>query len=104
MSGIDRRSVRRQTELFCIVSSRSSCCCAIFLDFHHTSKIKEEQRIRKQLPQAINTTMDHIEAQLKKIRTKLDDVPAFQKAEVSVPFYLPRPFGHHDERRVRGQK
>ena len=27
--------------------------------------------------------MDHIEAQLKKIRTKLDDVPAFQKAEVS---------------------
>ena len=40
--------------------------------------------------------MDHIEAQLKKIRTKLDDVPAFQKAEVSVPFYLPRPFGHHD--------
>ena len=37
--------------------------------------------------------MDHIEAQLKKIRTKLDDVPAFQKAEVSVPFYLPRPFG-----------
>ena len=40
-------------------------------------------------------TMDHIEAQLKKIRTKLDDVPAFQKAEVSVQFqfHLPRPFG-----------
>jgi len=27
--------------------------------------------------------MDHVEAQLKKLRTKLDDVPAFQQAEVS---------------------
>ena len=62
-----------------------------FCNFLHHHKDQKEQRIRKQLPQA---TMDHIEAQLKKIRTKLDDVPAFQKAEVSVPFYLlPRPFG-----------
>lgn len=30
-------------------------------------------------------TMDQVEAQLKKIRTKLDDVPAFQQAEVSWP-------------------
>ena len=29
--------------------------------------------------------MDQVEAQLKKIRTKLDDVPAFQQAEVSWP-------------------
>jgi hypothetical protein len=29
--------------------------------------------------------MDQVEAQLKKLRTKLGDVPAFQKAEVSWP-------------------
>ena len=42
-----RRSVRRQTELFW-----SLCHFAIFAIFFIT-KIKEEQRIRKQLPQAI---------------------------------------------------
>ena len=42
-----RRSVRRQTELLLVAVP--------FCHFlHHTSKIKEEQRIRKQLPQAIS--------------------------------------------------
>ena len=76
--------MRRQTELFW-----SLCHFAIFAIFFIT-KIKRSSVSASNCRKPSNTTMDHIEAQLKKIRTKLDDVPAFQKAEVSVPFYLPR--------------
>lgn len=48
--------------------------------------------------------MDQVEAQLKKLRTKLDDVPAFQQAEVSwtPPSSDYAPFLGYEGRIVRG--